>query len=192
MQRFFSDIDSSFANSAGIFLGKDYVYDLTRPGIALYGGCASTERKTPMRPVVSLDARIVQVREAPKGETVSYGATQTLTRDTKIAVVEVGYADGYPRAGSGAGVPLRKAVPAGQHGFIGGVRVPLIGRITMDLTLFDVTDVPDEALADGWIELIGPNIPLDEAARAAGTIGYELLTALGPRYERRYLNADES
>ena len=188
----FDDIDSSFANSAGIFLGGDYLHDLTRPGIALYGGCASVDGTTPMRPVVSLDARIVQVRHAPKGETVSYGAAQTLDRDTKIAVVAVGYADGYPRAGSGAGVPLREAVPAGQFGFVGGRRVPLIGRITMDLTLFDVTGVPDEALEDGWIELIGPNIPMDEAARAAGTIGYELLTALGPRYERRYLNADES
>jgi len=188
----FEDIDSSFANSAGIFLGEGYVFDLTRPGIALYGGCASVEEKTPMLPVVSLDARIMQVREAPKGETVSYGATQILERDSKIAVVAAGYADGYPRAGSGAGVPLREAVPAGQHGHIGGVRVPLIGRITMDLTLFDVTDVPDEALKEGWIELIGPNIPLDEAAKAAGTIGYELLTGLGPRYERRYLNADES
>jgi len=134
----------------------------------------------------------VQVRRASAGETVSYGASQTLARDTKIAIVAVGYADGYPRAGSGAGVPLRDALPAGQHGFVGGVRVPLLGRITMDLTLFDVTDVPDEALDDGWIELIGPNIPLDEAAKAAGTIGYELLTGLGARYERRYLNADES
>lgn len=188
----FDDIDSSFANSAGIFLGTEFVFDLTRPGIALYGGSASSAGKTPMKPVVSLDARIVQARHAPKGETVSYGATQTLSRDSKIAVVAVGYADGYPRAGSGAGVPLRAALPAGQSGFVGGYRVPLIGRITMDLTLFDVTDVPDAALKDGWIELIGPNIPLDEAAKAAGTIGYELLTGLGPRYERRYLNADES
>ncbi|GAB4349707.1 MAG: alanine racemase [Oricola sp.] len=188
----FDDIDSSLANSAGIFLGGGYLHDLTRPGIALYGGCASVDGTTPMRPVVSLDARIVQLRHAPKGATVSYGATQTLARDSKIAVVAVGYADGYPRAGSGAGVPLREALPAGQCGHIAGCRVPLIGRITMDLTLFDVTGIPDEALEDGWIELIGPNIPLDEAARTAGTIGYELLTSLGPRYERRYLNADES
>lgn len=187
----YSDIDLSLANSAGIYLGGGYLHDVTRPGIALYGGSASVDGTTPMRPVVSLDARIVQVREANKGETVSYGAQPTLERDTKIAVVAVGYADGYPRSGSGAGVPLREAVPDGQFGHIGGVRVPLIGRITMDLTLFDVTDVPDNALEDGWIELVGPNIPLDEAARAAGTIGYELLTALGPRYERRYLTADK-
>ncbi|QKV18434.1 alanine racemase [Oricola thermophila] len=188
----FSDVDSSLANSAGIFLGRDYLFDLTRPGIALYGGSAAADGSTPMRPVISLDARIVQVRQASKGETVSYGAAQTLTRDTRIAVVSVGYADGYPRSGSRVGVPIRSVLPEGQYGFIGGRRVPLIGRITMDLTLFDVTDVPQDALENGWIELIGPNIPLDEAARAAGTIGYELLTSLGDRYERRYMNADEN
>ncbi|MCI5077230.1 alanine racemase [Oricola sp.] len=188
----FDDIDSSLANSAGIYLGDGFLHDLTRPGIALYGGAASVDGTTPMRQVVSLDARIVQVRQAIKGETVSYGGTQTLTRDTTIAVVSVGYADGYPRSGSGAGVPLRNAVPGGLCGHIGGVKVPLLGRVTMDLTLFDVTDVPEEALEEGWIELIGPNIPLDDAARAAGTIGYELLTGLGNRYERRYLQAVES
>lgn len=187
----FHDIDSSLANSAGVMLGGDFLFDVTRPGIAIYGGCAVQGSVNPMRPVITLEARIVQVREAARGETVSYGATQTLDRDTRIAIVSVGYADGYPRSGSGAGVPLRAAVPPGQSGFIGGVRVPLIGRISMDLTLFDVTDVPQAALDDGWIELIGPNISLDEAAQAAGTIGYELLTSLGRRYERRYLNADK-
>ena len=188
----FDDIDSSLANSAGVMLGDSFLFDVTRPGIAIYGGCASQDRPNPMRPVITLEARIVQLRHAAKGETVSYGATQTLTRDTDIAVVSVGYADGYPRAGSGAGVPLREAVVSGQYGFIGDIRVPLLGRITMDLTLFDVTDVPADALEQGWIELIGPNIPLDDAAEAAGTIGYELLTGLGPRYERRYLKAVES
>ncbi|WP_425418829.1 alanine racemase [Oricola indica] len=183
----FDDIDSSLANSAGIFLGDGFLFDVTRPGIALYGGRASGTGQNPVRPVVSLHARIAQIRQVPKGETVSYGATQTLARDSRIATVSVGYADGYPRAGSGAGVPLREAVTDGQSGFIDGRHVPLVGRITMDLTLFDVTDVDEESLAEGWIELIGPNIPLDEAAQAAGTIGYELLTSLGKRYERRYL-----
>lgn len=185
----FSDIDSSLANSAGVFLGDGYRFGVTRPGIAIYGGSTGGDGPNPMRQVVGVSARIAQLRDARKGETVSYGATQTLSRDTRIAVVSVGYADGYPRAGSGAGVPLRDVRPAGQHGFIGGVRAPLLGRITMDLTLFDVTDVPEQALDEGWIELIGPNISLDEAARAAGTIGYELLTGLGPRYERRYLQS---
>lgn len=188
----FEDTESSLANSAGIFLDDGYTHDLTRPGISIFGGRPTAGAPNPMRPVVTLEARIVQVRHARKGETVSYGATQTLERDTAIAIVSVGYGDGYPRAGSGAGVALREAVPHGQHGCIGGCRVPLVGRITMDLTLFDVTDVPDGGLDDGWIELIGPNIPLDEAAAAAGTIGYELLTNLGARYERRYLQADES
>ncbi|MFZ2099891.1 MAG: alanine racemase [Oricola sp.] len=188
----FGETDSSLVNSAGIFLGSDYRHGLTRPGIAIFGGRVRQGESSPMRPVVTLEARIVQVRHARKGETVSYGATQTLMRDTAIAVVSVGYADGYPRAGSGAGVPLRDAVPEGLQGCVAGQRVPLLGRITMDLSLFDVTDVPEAALQDGWIELIGPNIPLDEAAAAAGTISYELLTNLGPRYERRYLNAGES
>jgi alanine racemase len=142
-----------------------------------------------MRPVISLEGRIVQVRSARRGETVSYGAEETLERDSRIATVSVGYADGFPRSGSGAGVPLREAVPYGMHGCIGDHVAPVLGRVTMDLTMFDVTDVPEALLADGWIELIGPNIPLDEAAAAAGTIGYELLTNLGKRYERRYLNA---
>jgi alanine racemase len=188
----FEDVESSLSNSAGIFLGADYAYDLTRPGIAIYGGKAVSGAGNPMKPVVTLEARIVQIRHARKGGTVSYGATQTLARDTKLAVVSVGYADGYPRAGSGAGVPLRKAVPEGFCGHIGDTRVPLLGRITMDLSVFDVTDVPDAALEGGWIELIGPNIPLDEAAEAAGTIGYELLTGLGSRYERRYINTVET
>jgi len=188
----FDDIDSSLANSAGIFLGDDFLFDVTRPGIALYGGRASGTGENPVRPVVSLHARIAQVRQVPKGETVSYGATQTLARDSRIATVSVGYADGYPRAGSGAGVPLREAVTDGQSGFIDGRHVPLVGRITMDLTLFDVTDVDEESLAEGWIELIGPNIPLDEAAQVAGTIGYELLTSLGKRYERRYLKSADA
>jgi alanine racemase len=188
----FDDIDSSLANSAGIFLGDGFLFDVTRPGIALYGGRASGTGENPVRPVVSLHARIAQIRQVSKGETVSYGATQTLARDSRIATVSVGYADGYPRAGSGAGVPLREAVTDGQSGFIGGRRVPLVGRITMDLTLFDVTDVDEESLAEGWIELIGPNIPLDEAAQVAGTIGYELLTSLGKRYERRYLKSADA
>ncbi|TCD14291.1 alanine racemase [Oricola cellulosilytica] len=188
----FDDVESSLANSAGILLGGKYLFGVTRPGIALYGGAATLEGANPMRPVVTLEARIIQLREARKGETVSYGAAETLERATKIAVVAVGYADGYPRSGSSAGVPLRKVASAGQRGWIGGVTVPLLGRITMDLSMFDVTDVADDALESGWIELIGPNIPLDEAAGSAGTIGYELLTGLGPRYERRYIQAPES
>ena len=86
-------------------------------------------------------------------------------------------------------MPLRAAVAHGVHGVIGGVRCPLVGRVTMDLTMFDVTDVPDAALDSGWIELIGPNMPLDDVATACGTISYEILTGLGGRYERLYKTA---
>jgi alanine racemase len=111
-------------------------------------------------------------------------------RDTTIAVATVGYADGYHRAGSGAGVPLRAAVPQGAHGFISGRRVPVVGRVTMDLTLFDVTDCGPDAVQPGdHIELFGPNIPIDEAALAAGTIAYELLTSLGHRWQRHVVGA---
>ena len=183
----FDGIDSSLANSAATLTGDDFLFDLTRPGIALYGGEARNDIANLMQVVATLEARIAQIRHAKKGESVSYGATQKLTRDTKIAVVSVGYADGYPRAGSASGVPLRDSLPEGLHGFIGGHNVPLLGRVTMDLCMFDVTDVPDEALKSGWIELFGENIALDDAARACGTIGYELLTSLGNRYERRYV-----
>lgn len=187
----FEGIDSSLCNSAGIFRGGDFLCDVTRPGISIYGGGAVTGTPNPMRPVVRLEGRIVQVRQVAEGDTVSYGATHRLSRASKIATVSVGYGDGYPRSGSGSGVPLRKAVPQGLDGFIDGTRVPLIGRVTMDLSMFDVTDVAEDALDNGWIELIGENIPLDEAAIAAGTIPYELLTSLGGRYQRRYLNRDE-
>lgn len=181
----FEGTESSLSNSAGVLTGGAFGHQLTRPGIALYGGEAVAGIPNPMRPVVALDARIVQVRQARAGETVSYGATQKLARDSRIAIASVGYADGYSRSGSGAGVPLRDAVPVGLAGFIGGHRAPVLGRVTMDLTCFDVTDVPKDALAGGWIELIGPNMPLDDVATACGTIGYELLTSLGPRYARR-------
>ena len=189
----FEGIESSIANSPGIFHAGSPAQELTRPGIALYGGEALSGAANPMRPVVTLEARIVQVRSARKGETAGYGATALLERDTRIAICSVGYADGYLRSASGSGVPLRQVVAGGAQGHIAGQRVPVLGRVTMDLTSFDVTDIAPEHVAAGdFIELFGRNIPLDEAARAAGTIGYELLTSLGNRYHRRYIGAKEA
>ncbi|WP_142586915.1 alanine racemase [Pseudorhizobium halotolerans] len=186
----FEGIESSLSASAGIFLGPEYHFDLTRPGIALYGGEAVNGMK-PLRPVATAEARIVQIREAAVGGTVSYGATHQLERASRLAIASVGYADGYLRALSGSGIPLRTGGIAGGFGFIAGHHVPVVGRITMDLTIFDVTDVPDGAVRSGdYIELFGPNMPVDEVARAAGTIGYEMLTSLGLRHERRYLEAE--
>lgn len=189
----FTGVDSSLANSAGIFLGPEYAFDVTRPGVALFGGVAVEGIENPLRPVVTAEARVIQIRHVRAGETASYGATVTLDRDTVIAVAATGYADGYHRALSGSGVPLRKAVAAGGTGFVAGHEVPVLGRVTMDLTLFDITDVPEDAVTEGdWIELFGANIPLEKAAKAAGTIGYELLTSLGRRYWRRYVNSTGS
>lgn len=181
----FPQAESSLSNSAGTYLGPDFAFDLVRPGIALYGG-NPVSGESLMHPVATAEARIIQLRMAQAGETVSYGAPVPLARDTRIAVAAVGYADGYHRAASGAGVPLRQALARGGMGFINGRRVPVLGRITMDLTMFDVTDLDEEVTHGDWIELFGSNVPIDEAAAAAGTIAYELLTSLGSRYDRRY------
>ncbi|MCI9865977.1 alanine racemase [Rhizobium skierniewicense] len=188
----FKGIESSLSASAGIFLGADYHFDLTRPGIALYGGEAVNDMTNPMRPVAKAEARIIQIRDAGEGQTVSYGGTHRLTRASRLAIASVGYADGYHRSLSGSGIPLRDMGNGGAHGFINGHKVPVAGRVTMDLTIFDVTDVPPNAIRAGdYVELFGPNVAVDDVARAAGTIGYEMLTGLGLRYERQYLVEDE-
>lgn len=191
VSRVFTGVESSLSNSAGIFLGPDFSFDLARPGIALYGGQPFNGGENPMRPVATLEARVVQVRRAHAGQTASYGGHGKINRDAVIAVVSTGYADGYHRASSFAGVPLRQSVAAGGHGFIHGRRVPVLGRVTMDLTLFDVTGLGPEGVSVGdWIELFGENISVDEAATAAGTISYEMLTSLGRRYHRLYVGGD--
>ena len=188
----FEGIESSLANSGGIFLGADYHCDLTRPGIALYGGAAGGGAADRLRPVATLEARISAIRTVPAGTPVSYGGTQVVERETRIATCSIGYADGYPRAASGSGVPLRQAIAAGASGFAAGRPVPVVGRVTMDLTMFDVTECPPGALEPGdHVEVFGPNMPLDDVARAAGTIGYELLTGLGRRYVRRVVPGRE-
>ncbi|MGA1801234.1 alanine racemase [Rhizobium sp. HT1-10] len=184
----FEGIESSLSASAGIFLGPEYHFDLTRPGIALYGGEAVPGVANPMRPVATAEARVLQVRNVKAGEAVSYGRAMQLTRDSRLAVVSAGYADGYMRSQSSGGVPLRRTGIEAGHGFIAGHRVPVAGRITMDLTIFDVTDLPEGLVRAGdYVELFGSNILVDDAARAAGTIGYEMLTSMGLRHQRRYL-----
>lgn len=184
----FPGIEASLANSGGIFLGAAVHHDLTRPGIALYGGEPVSDVANRMHTVVTAETQVLVIRHAKAGETVSYGGAHTLTRDSRIAICGVGYADGFHRSGSGAGVPLRSAVPKAAYGAVGGVRIPVIGKITMDLTMFDATDLPQDAVNAGdWIELLGPTITLEEAATAAGTISYELLTSLGRRHARGYV-----
>lgn len=137
-----------------------------------------------MAPVVRLLARIATVREAQAGETVGYGAQHTLTRPSRIAIVTAGYADGYIRLFGAS-----NARP-GAHGHIGAYRVPVLGRVSMDLTAFDVTDVPERlARRGGWVELLGERLTIDELAAHAQTVGYEVLTSLGRRYARHYIGA---
>jgi alanine racemase len=168
-------VPRSFANSSGIFLGAGFASDLARPGCALYGINPIHGTPNPMRQVVTLDAPVLQVREIPAGTPVGYAASWTTKRSSRIATVGVGYADGYLRCLSGR-----------SYGLLRGRQVPLVGRVSMDLTTFDVTDLP-EARAGDRIGLIGPGNTPDEVAARCGTIGYEILTALGARYAREYL-----
>lgn len=168
---------TSIANSSGLFLGPDFASDLARPGCALYGINPTPGAPNPMRPVVSLAAPVLQLRSIGAGESVGYGAAWVARRPTRIATVAAGYADGYLRALSGRAT-----------GRIGGVAVPLVGRVSMDLLTFDVTDAPDLRPGD-LIGLLDGTLTPDDLATAAGTIGYEILTALGTRYQRVYLPA---
>ena len=162
----------ALANSAGICLGSDYHFDLTRPGLGLYGGTPHPAAAGHVAQVVTPQAQLVQRRDIAAGESVGYGATFVAQRPTRVGVLNLGYADGYLRAFS-----------AGRgHAVVDGVRCPVIGRVSMDLTAIDVTDAG--AVHEGdWID-IGYDLP--GQAAASGLTQYELLTGLGARYQRRY------
>ena len=181
----FRGVPASLANSSGIFLGGGTVHcDLVRPGVALYGGNPTPGQSNPMRPVVELKGRIVQVREVKRGDTVGYGATFTAQRPSRIAIVAVGYADGMLRSAAGD-----RNKPAAQV-LVAGKRCPLVGRVSMDLICVDVTDVPDGRARRGdFVTLIGGELGIDELAAALGTISYEVLTRLGHRFHRIYKGA---
>lgn len=168
------DVPTSLANSSGLFLGEGFRSDLARPGCALYGINPTPGRPNPMRQAVTLEGEVLQVRGIEEGATVGYGASWTARRPSRIATVAVGYADGYLRALSGRSM-----------GTLHGAAVPLVGRVSMDLTTFDVTDVPD-ARAGDRVQIIGPGNTPDDIAARCGTIGYEVLTSLGARYARTY------
>jgi alanine racemase len=178
----FPGIPASLANSAATIIGGDYRYDLCRPGIALYGGNPFYPRPTPeLSAVARIEAKIVQLRTAGRGEKVGYGATETLRRPSTLAILSLGYADGFLRAaGSGDG-------HKGAEVIIAGKRCPLVGRVSMDLIAADITDLKDGAVQRGdFATVLGDGINVDDLARRAGTIGYEILTRLGPRFERLY------
>ena len=177
----FSGVPASLANSSGVYLGAQFQFDLVRPGAALYGINPTPEADNPMQGVVDLKARIVHIRSIDKGEAVGYGGTWTARRPTRLAIVSAGYADGYFRAGSS------NDGTRGAEVIIAGKRCPIAGRISMDLMAVDVTDLEKNAARRGHMAtLIGEGITVDELAHHFGTIGYEVLTSLGPRYARVY------
>ena len=177
----FSGVPASLSNSSGIFLGAPFQFDLVRPGAALYGVNPTPEADNPMQGVVELKARVVQIRDVDRGESVGYGATWTARRPTRLAILAAGYADGYLRAGSS------NDGTRGAEVVVAGKRCPVAGRISMDLMAVDVTDLEKNAVRRGHlVTLIGDGITIDELARHLGTIGYEVLTSLGPRYARVY------
>lgn len=172
---------ASLANSGGIFLGPDYHYDLVRPGIAVYGGRARDGLPNPMQPVVRLSGRILQIRELQADESIGYGATHVFKAPARTATISYGYADGYLRAISTHPAPPPTVTIATRQ-------APLVGRISMDLVTADVSAIPPgEIERGGWAELIGNTVGIDDLADSAGTIGYEILTSLGRRVHRIYL-----
>jgi alanine racemase len=169
-------LKASLAASSGIFLGPEYHFDMVRPGAALYGINPLSGAPNPMRPVVRLCAKIVQLRQIDRGESVGYGAAHVMDGPGILATAAIGYADGWPRSLSHRGC-----------GWLAGIRVPLLGRVSMDLATFDVSAAPPQAVYPGnAIELIGEHYGADELAADAGTIGYEILSTLGLRFHRVY------
>ncbi len=176
----FSGIPLSLANSAGHALGPEYGFQLTRPGLALYGG-GPAPAGVVLQPGVTVEATILSIHDVPAGETVGYGASHILNAPARLATVSMGYADGLPRALSNRGFAS-----------LGEVRCPMVGRISMDVFTLDISALSDHKLLTelvkpgGRVEVIGPDAPLDEQAGRAGTLGYELLTGLGQRVERSH------
>jgi alanine racemase len=174
----FPGVPGSLANSSAIFLDPGFYHDLVRPGAALYGINPQPGSPNPLAQPVSLHARIVQVRDVEAGDVVGYGARFVADGPRRIATIAIGYADGWLRSLTNRG-----------HAWIGGVRVPVAGTVSMDSITLDVTAVDPASLAPGAeVELLGPHQDVDAVAGDAGTIGYELLTRLGQRFERRYLS----
>lgn len=170
----------SLAASAGALLGTEFAFDMIRPGIGLYGGSPFDDATTDLRPVVTLEAPILQVRDAGPGDTVGYGASWQADRARRIATIAWGYADGYLRSASSRGFAM-----------LAGQACPVVGRVSMDLVTLDVTAAGPAAQPGALVELLGPSAPLDAQAQAAQTIPYELLTRLGARAVRRWVGSGQ-
>ena len=180
----FPGVARSLAASDGLMLGRAYHFDLVRPGYALYGGQANASQPAPVLPAVTVTARVLAVNAVARGESVGYSAAWRAARASRIATIAAGYADGVPRSASSNGTE-----PLG-HVLIAGWRAPIVGRVSMDLITVDVTDLPEGAVGAGdEAFLLGAGLSIEDAGFAAGTIGYEILTRLGRRFERLYTSA---
>ncbi|TWB57913.1 alanine racemase [Rhizobium sp. ERR 922] len=172
----FPQYDVSFANSGGIFLGGDFHGVLARPGIALYGGAPTGGVANPMEAVVRLEVAVVQTRTVLEGARVGYGGVHVTKGKTRLATIAAGYADGLPRSLSDRGAA-----------YYNGVRLPIVGRVSMDSTTIDISALPEGALSFGsMVEVLGDHQTVDDLARDAGLISYEILTSLGHRFHRQY------
>lgn len=177
VRAWFPDLPASLANSSGVFLGEGYHFDLLRPGAALYGINPTPDEANPMQTVVTVRAPILQLRVLEQAETVGYGATYNAPTGSRLAAVAGGYADG-----------LMRAMGNNAEAYVNGHRVPIAGVVSMDVTVLDVSALPEGEVKSGdWVEFIGPHMPVDVMAAKAGTIGYELFTSLGSRVQRHYI-----
>ena len=177
LRQYSSPIKGTFANSSGIFINSKYHYDLVRPGASLYGLNPTPKQNNPMAQVITLQAKIQQIRYIDSHQSVGYGASHIAKKGSRIATVPVGYADGYVRSASNR-----------AHCFINGTKVPVIGRVSMDMITLDVTELPENYTHPGTsVEIIGRNYSVDSFAADSKTIGYEILTSLGHRYQRYYI-----
>ena len=180
----FPNIPASMANSAALMTGRENHFQMVRPGIALYGGRAVQGRRNPMSPVVTLEAPVLQVKDVKTGESIGYGALQTVARDSRVAVVGIGYADGFFRHQSGTNSR------AGGRVVIKNQFAPVLGRVSMDMIQVDVTDLAEPPVPGEMVEILGKNISVDDQADVGNTIGYEILTSLKGRYSRSYIESD--
>ncbi len=179
-RRAFAGVAASLVNSSGIFLGAEYHFDLARPGCALYGINPVPGHPNPVGQVARLSGKILQIRDVDPPRTVGYGATHRVAATTRVATIAAGYADGWLRSLSNRG-----------SAYFGDVRVPIIGRVSMDLITLDVTATPQIRVGD-TVELMGDRLTVDDVATKAGTIGYEVLTRLGRRFARVYVDLPAS
>jgi alanine racemase len=179
----FPGIPASLSNSAGLMTNRENHFQMVRPGIALYGGRAVAGRRNPMAPVVTLEAPVLMTKDIKTGETVGYGALQTMARDSRIAVVGIGYADGFFRSLSSSNNHRGSSV------VIQGQPCPVVGRVSMDMIGVDVTDLPRIPAPGDMAEIIGKQVTVDDHADVANTIGYEVLTSMKGRYSRNYVES---